>query len=250
MKLYLGCETADIKNYQMHDRVLISYWAFRNRFDPVEWGHEDFFLDSGAFTAFNSKKTIDIDAYIAFLKKNNIKTYAALDVIYDPIATAKNLAYMEASGLKPIPVFHYRTPLSELQKLISDHDYIALGGLVPLSMKKKELYSWLDTCFSALYAPVRDGKLKVHGFGVSNVEVLKRYPFYSVDSTSWKQGATFGNVTDFTDGRMDNLDKNPRYKMLQQKRDWLELNLQNIEAFRKIETFITALWSKRGIVYP
>ena len=40
-------------------------------------------LDSGAFSAWNAGKQIDIDKYIEFIRDNNIDVYFNLDVIGD-----------------------------------------------------------------------------------------------------------------------------------------------------------------------
>lgn len=102
--------------------------------------NRNLFLDSGAYSAFSRGEKIDIDEYIKFIQKyqNNIKIYAGLDVIGNYIETRKNLEYMESKGLKPLPTFHFGSPLSELERMIDKYDYIALGGLVPLSMKRKK----------------------------------------------------------------------------------------------------------------
>jgi len=79
-------------------------------------------LDSGAYSAWNRDETIDIDEYIAFIKKHRklVDTYVNLDVIpgkygrprtqQEVEASAKlsyeNLQYMKSKGLSPIPVFH------------------------------------------------------------------------------------------------------------------------------------------------
>jgi hypothetical protein len=37
-------------------------------------------------------------------------------------------------------------------------------------------------------------KIKIHGFGIGNVKLLVKYPWYSVDSTSWVRHGGFGKV--------------------------------------------------------
>ena len=58
---------------------------------------------------------------------------------------------------------------------------------------KKDLIPWLDRIFSKY---ILDGsgkpKLKVHAFGITAIDIMKRYPWYSVDSSSWIQAAAFG----------------------------------------------------------
>lgn len=154
------------------------------------------FLDSGAFSAQSQGVGIDIQDYIAFIKKHDeyIEHYAVLDVIGDAEKTLENQKIMEAAGLHPIPCFHYGEDEKYLQLYIDNYDYIALGGMVPVSTGN--LMKWLDHIFGDLICD-QDGmsKVKVHGFGMTTVELMLRYPFWSVDSTSWiKTGRHGGTI--------------------------------------------------------
>ena len=40
-------------------------------------------------------------------------------------------------------------------------------------------------------------KTKFHGWGMTNPEFMKRYPFYSVDSTGWLAGGQFNTLMFF-----------------------------------------------------
>ena len=155
----------------------------------------DLFIDSGAFSAYTQGVNIDIQDYIAFIKKYKkyITVYANLDVIGDPVGTLKNQKIMEKAGLKPLPCFHYGEPIKFLLKYMETHDYIAFGGMVPISTK--ELAKWLDDLF-ANYICDSSGmpKVKVHGFGLTSLKLMLRYPWYSVDSTSWVVTGRLGNV--------------------------------------------------------
>jgi len=48
---------------------------------------------------------------------------------------------------------------------------------------------FLDIVFRQIYE--QKPTLKVHGFACSGVQVMKRYPWYSVDSTSWLGSVIF-----------------------------------------------------------
>jgi hypothetical protein len=37
-------------------------------------------------------------------------------------------------------------------------------------------------------------RLKVHGFGITAIPIMERYPWHSVDSSSWIQSAAFGGI--------------------------------------------------------
>jgi len=164
------------------ERVLTTYHAGEAACRRVVDRFPDVFLDSGAFSAFTRGAQIDLDAYIAFLHETGVKTYAALDVIGDPVATMRNADRMVEAGLDPIVAFHYGADLEYLHAIIERYNRIALGGLVPITMATTKLRAHLDACFDIIgqHWPVR-----VHGFGVTNVKWLERYPFHSVDSTGY-----------------------------------------------------------------
>ena len=153
----------------------------------------DLFLDSGAFSAWTQGIEINIQDYINFIKehKDYINVYANLDVIGDPEATWKNQLIMEEAGLDPLPVFHKNEPVKYLLKYLENYDYIALGGMVGAP----DLLPWLDTMFSN-YLTNPDGmpKVKVHGFGLTSLRLLLRYPWWSVDSTSWVVTGRLGSI--------------------------------------------------------
>lgn len=158
-------------------------------------GKVDLFIDSGAFSAFTKGIEIDIQDYIQFIRDNEqvISVYANLDVIGDAEGTLRNQEVMEAAGLSPLPCFHYNEPVEYLEYYLSKYDYIALGGMVPVSTS--DLISWLDGVF-ANYICDSAGipKAKVHGFGLTSLKLMLRYPWYSVDSTSWVMTGRMGSV--------------------------------------------------------
>jgi len=146
----------------------------------------DLFLDSGAFSAWTKGITIDLQEYIDFIKKNEqyLEHYAVLDVIGDAEATYKNQKEMERQGLKPIPCFHYGEDFQWLKYYMDKYDYVALGGLV--GKPKVELTEHLDKAWRIICdTPKNLPKTKIHGFGITSIQFLLRYPWYSVDSTSW-----------------------------------------------------------------
>lgn len=153
------------------------------------------FLDSGAYSAFTRGRPVNIDEYITFIKKHIdvITLYANLDVIGDAEATYKNQLYMEAHGLSPIPTYHHKEPVKYLLEYVHKYPYIALGGMV--GVRVNELMAWLDPIFQN-YICDKKGmpRLKVHGFGITSVPLLVRYPWFSVDSTTWRVGGQYGHI--------------------------------------------------------
>lgn len=175
-------------------KILISYHYFKN--SNIEQIKEyDIFLDSGAYSAWSKGAVININNYISFIKKYDkyLNVYAVLDDINCAKTTWQNQKYMQLKNLKPLPCFHYGELEKTLEWYVKKYDYIALGGMVPISTAK--LKPWLDNLWDKyLTADNGTAKIKVHGFGMTSIELLNRYPWYSVDSTSWKMTGVYGVV--------------------------------------------------------
>jgi len=162
------------------------------------------FLDSGAFSALTQGVEINIQEYIAFIEKHIdiIDVYANLDFIgtigkrpnkETAERTLKNQIIMESAGLNPLPVFHYGEPLSFLEYYVKNYSYVALGGTVGIPKVKQT--PWFERCFSD-YICDSNGypKVKIHGFGLTSLKLMLRYPWYSVDSTSWVVTGRLGSI--------------------------------------------------------
>ncbi len=142
------------------------------------------FIDSGAFSVFNRGATIEIQDYIDWIKENNFHPYANLDVIGDWKGSLANQEAMEAQDLEPIPCYHNGEPLELLERYVAEYEYIALGGMQSISVNKNARAEWLDVCFRIICDEDGNPRTKVHGFGMTSFSLMKRYPWYSVDSSS------------------------------------------------------------------
>lgn len=156
----------------------------------------DLFLDSGAFSAWSQGAVIDIQEYIEFIKKHedHVTVYANLDVIGDVKGTWKNQRIMERAGLKPLPVFHLGDPMPYLDRCL-EYEYFCLGGMAGQGCTTEKRISFLDRCWAVICdTPDRLPKSRVHGFGMTSLKLMLRYPWYSVDSTSWVVTGRVGGV--------------------------------------------------------
>lgn len=161
--------------------------------------YKDFLLDSGAFSFFGNAK-VDIhsyiDKYIDFINKYDIKKYFELDLYTLPEFGIKKTEeirnYIELkTGKQSIPVFHKILGMEYYKNLCENYKYIAIGAsgqhdsrwtrTNPELLKKMVLYA-------------NQKNVKVHGLGYTKIEMLKKIPFYSVDSTSWLSGNRFGSI--------------------------------------------------------
>lgn len=185
------------------------------------------FLDSGAFTMWTSAHTYakenrcgewdfyDTDIfyqymenYAKFVKKyhKGIDLYATVDAMPFHLRSKppkgktsqelsyRNQKYLESLGTMPVPVVHNGTDPSEwlVQYIEDGYPLIGLGGMAGKRNKHATL-AWLDKCFDYI-CPNGKPIVNIHGFGVTSYSLLLRYPWYSVDSTSWTKKGGFGQV--------------------------------------------------------
>ncbi len=168
----------------------------------------DVFLDSGAYSAFTQGAVINLDDYIAYIKKNRqyLGAYACLDVLpgkdgvrefgqnaseYSAARSHENQVRMKAAGLAPVPVFHRGENFKWLEKMIDQGEpYIGLSPY--LKSNRSEVVDWLDDCFTILTDTKGRPLVKTHGFAVTSPDICRRYPWFSVDSTTWAIYAGFG----------------------------------------------------------
>lgn len=169
-------------------------------------GHK-IFMDSGAFSMFTLGIDVNLDKYIDFLdsRADYIEVASNVDAIGAgrELDSYKNQKYLEAAKLAvPVcPVHHARDDDSWLVKYLDEgYQYIFLGGMVPETTGY--LIDWLDHIWDK-YLALPDGtaRVKIHGFGLTTFELMERYPWYSVDSTSWLMISMFGNILMYVNGK-------------------------------------------------
>lgn len=179
------------------------------------------FLDSGAFSAFTQGVEVDIGKYCDYIHRNAdiIEVASVLDAIGDAEGTWRNQEEMERRGTRPLPCFHYGEPTEVLDYYVSKYEYITIGGMVPISTP--QLILWLDRLW-AEHLTNADGtpKIRVHGFGLTSLPLMFRYPWYSVDSSTWVQWAANGMIlVPGRAGQVDVSNKSSRRKQWGQHMD-------------------------------
>lgn len=161
----------------------------------VQHDKDSVFLDSGAFSAFTKGVEIDINEYCRFIRRHekSFRVASVLDSIGDPRKTYENQKEMEKLGTAPLPCFHYGDDEWYLKQYLDEYEYITLGGMVPIDTRS--LRVWLDRLWSQFLTDDKGKpRVKVHGFGLTSNFLMKRYPWYSVDSSSWIQFSIYGYV--------------------------------------------------------
>lgn len=148
-----------------------------------------------------------LELYVEFINRYHyaIDFYSNVDVIPDrqdkknrdvwPQLSYNNLKWLEDMGMKPVPVVHYTNDLQWLERYIEEgYEFIALGGLVG-STKFENCRWWLDKAFEIVCDSAdKFPRVKIHGFGITTFPMLFRYPWWSVDSTTWTKVGAYGGV--------------------------------------------------------
>lgn len=237
MKIFLAGTSVGERVLKEHkiDYILESFYSIKEWQIPYIKECKMFLLDSGAFTFMNTHKgKVDFDQYlkdyISFINKYDIEYFFELDI--DSIVGYEKVKEMRAvlekgTGKKCIPVWHKSRGLEEWRKLTKEYDYVAIGGIVTKEIKPKE-YKYLIPLLNI----AKENGCKVHGLGFTNLKALKRYHFYSVDSTSWLSGGRFGRLYTFQDGTL----KMTRYEG-RRVRNYKEGDYYNIEEWLKFQKY-------------
>ena len=133
----------------------------------------------------------------------------------------------------------------------SESKYVALEGL---RGGQKQI------SYGKYLIPAYKKKVKVHGFALTNKKIIDKYPFYSVDSSSWKAGLQYGVYARSVDGQskaisfkenkwghdftMPNLIDVYNENLKVQRLDRLTLA---VKSYADMQTYYTKLWKARGI---
>lgn len=184
-------------HYQTDSLDKYYYETERDKYDLI-------MLDSGAFSAWSKGAVIDIDKYAEYILKwqDKVSYVVNLDVI--PAKPGKlpdaeeiersaskgyeNYNYLLSKGVqrdKLIHVYHQHENVKWLRKMVHE-DKIPYIGLSPANdMTVLQKMNFLDSCMPHVTNDKGEAIVKFHGFAVTSYELMKRYPWYSVDSSTW-----------------------------------------------------------------
>lgn len=241
MKIYLVAGSKEALIYLYKNRapyILISYFYFKNLVEKEDirkyFEHaKDVIIDSGAFTFLNNpqrKENFDeyVNGYIKFVKKLNVKHFIETDI--DPMVGYKKvLEYRDkieqGVGYKCIPVWHKSRGLKEWENIIEKYEYVSIGGIVTGEIKKTDF-----ALFDYLLNLANKEKVKVHGLGITSLKLLKRLPFYSVDSSSWRVNVAWGRLSYFNKDHLENYNCG-KYKNNKDYRNMIDFNCKEWTKF-------------------
>lgn len=193
----------DSREQEMLDTIsanLESYHYVKNatKVAKMRKQNKTFFLDSGAFSAFTLGSHIDLKEYCRYITINRelFHCTSVLDAIGSAKGTYHNQKAMEnllPRELWPLPCYHVGEDSDVLKYYVDNYEHITIGGMVPIPNAK--LKPILDELWATILThPDGTPKLKVHGFGFTSLALMQRYPWFSVDSSSWIHFAINGRV--------------------------------------------------------
>lgn len=189
------------EKYPQKYSFLISYYYIRDKHLAFIAKYRSLFrnilLDSGAFSAWTQKKSIDVYLYNQFIKTHGklFTDWVSLDVIGDAQGSYDNYMIQKKAGLDVIPVFH---PLFEtddwLEKYMKETDYIGLGGMAGKDVDRNAQRRRLEEVFHRLVSARPGTYYRTHGFGVGSANLTARYPWFTIDSSVIIQLAVRGMI--------------------------------------------------------
>lgn len=206
MKIYLSGIKTMQKKLQEYWDYSCEYWlvAFPElqKSKTVKeniWFIKDRFLDSWWYSIRIRWLQLSVMDYANFINQYKWMFNVIANMDTSSVEeTLNNQKFLEQETKQTIlPVYH-RSDLKEwntklLEEYCEKYDYIALWWVawLGLSPRQKEYYLWKS------FATAMKHKTKIHWFGITSMSHLIKYPFYSVDSTSWLQWWKYNQFTIF-----------------------------------------------------
>jgi macrodomain Ter protein organizer (MatP/YcbG family) len=252
-----GSNTRDAEKICKENKVMKLYSLLNERKLIENWDDEHLLMvDSGAhswnkegITPVGMKRNSKLkparefyDFYLDFIQQHKDKKVvwvefdvyghlpvSLIDDFYDQVMS------MNISG-KFMRVYHPMLDdgsMSVLKKWMNQgHEYIGIGN---------DSTNMLDEIFHL----TRD-QTKLHGFAMTKLGLMEKYPFFSVDSTSPLSTVIFGRYTRPIMAFNERSDISEAKSIECFDDDWDRIENAIIET-KKTEDYVTELWSKKGI---
>lgn len=199
-----GVKLSEIANHDSINSYLLSYALeakkqWRKYYDIGQ----DIIIDSGAFSVWNSGKTINIEDYKNFcLTLPEDVPAINLDVIPQNgnnqrehikkccEQSFQNYLYLKKYKWNILPVYHYKDEWEYFERYKNETDHVALSADNDTALSIK------DSFFLMVFREIKN-TMKIHALGYTSLQGLKKFPFYSIDSISWKNPCLTGDYFEF-----------------------------------------------------
>lgn len=248
MKVFLsGLENSEeniidemITKNEKVDYVLTSYYYIRNRpmfLDKLKKIANEILVDSGAHS-FQKGKRVKWEKYTQeysdWITKNDnsiIQGYFEMDIDnvigYDRVKALRKI--LEKTSNKIIPVWHKNRGIEDYKLMCKNYSnkMIAVTGFKNEDIK--------DTQYLMFLKYANKFNCKVHCLGMTRLKLLNEVPFYSVDSSTWKQAGKFGEYRKYINGHIKVFKQNRKYTSNY-------LDTLNFKEFVKLQQYYKFKW--------
>ena len=212
------CEEANELMRTLNANVLKSY--VNDKKEILKWFENKkngwkgkLMIDNGAFTFHRHGGSLDIDEYIKWINDNDEyidyaialdaipgkwgMTRTSQDIIDAAEQTWKNFNYMVEhtnSPKKLLPVFHMGENFEYLRRYLNEFEgleYMCISGSKDLTNSQRE--HWYERCWYEIKHS-KNPNIKVHCLGSATMSNVKKFPFTSMDATSWIMTGANGSI--------------------------------------------------------
>jgi len=200
-------------------------------------------IDSGAHTLQKGGE-VNYESffsnYLIWLKRMQDYIYQYVELDIENIVGIEKVYEWTAKLEKelkqpPIKVWHRWRGVSLWEQMAKENDFIGFSGFLVNPGGGGEI----PVNYIPLFLNIaKKYNCKVHGFGFTKPNLIMRFPFYSVDSTSWLMGGRYGNIYYFTGRKMTSrhrnvIAKNPSAEDLN---NWNALQWKKFSDFMEMRT--------------
>lgn len=217
---------------------LMSYYYIKNKISLAEYIRDNtklIIIDSGAHSFQFGKKVNWVEytkQYAEFIKefdRPNVVGYFEMDI--ENIISLKKVyelrEILESVSNKIIPVWHPERGIKNYEKMCQKyHDkVIAIGGFRGTDIKDEQFLMFLKVA--------KKYNCKVHCLGMTRKKVLDKVPFDFTDSSSWKQDAIYGRITN-----------KKKVSREYSKNNTLKVMIENYKEAMKMQEYYYEKWKK------
>lgn len=199
-------------------------------------------IDSGGFSARINGATIDVREYAKFLNQYQIRLAFNLDT-NSVKETLYNQKFLDTNcpNTYILPVYHVSDFVDDKYRKLLDYyiamgyKYIGIGGVAGARNNREQERRFYNYVFART-----KGDIRCHGLGITSEKILRAYPWYSCDSSSFLAPARFASMKTASDKMA---------KVLARTRRYDERVLMDLPYWQKLERSTNLLWKKRGITW-
>lgn len=182
------------------NHMLMSYYYFKKHRSAFEKriGNDGvtYLIDSGGFS-LNKQENLTKDecekhfkGYLKFIQKYKDNIYGAVELDVEDIVGLKRVEEWREqiidTGVPLIVIWHPKRGYNYWVETCDKYDYVGLTSETVPGMKFKKMFN-----------VAKKHKVGVHGFAMTKLDYMLKYPFKSMDSTTWKSGEMWGSTLIF-----------------------------------------------------